>query len=71
MAVAVEDVKMWVTLNGVGHALAWETGGWYYLACGKASPNGEKSTTTPKSICRRCRERLTEAAPAHTWDEHR
>lgn len=58
MGVAIEEVKQWLTLRGVGHAVAELNRGWSYTACGSIVSCDPDSTIPPKRICKRCREAL-------------
>lgn len=58
MSVAIEQVKHWLKLCGVGHAVAEVRSGWSYTACNKMISGDPTGTTPPRRICKRCRERL-------------
>lgn len=63
VAVTVEEVKMWATYKGVGHAVACANGYWVSTAC-NIFANFDQTTDRPKRICRKCRARLRDAVPA-------
>lgn len=58
MSVAIEHVKQWLELSGVGHAVAEVSHGWSYTACGSLVTGDPTSTPPPKRICKKCREAL-------------
>lgn len=64
MAVAIDEVLMWLSLDGFGHALA-STGAasWHFTLCGKFTPDGELAIKVPGWICPQCIQRLSESAP--------
>ena len=62
MAVAVEQVPVWMIDRGIGHAVAGPGigSGWAHWACGTMTPFGEGDLVrvTPSKICKKCREAL-------------
>lgn len=59
MSIKVEQVKHWLTISGVSHAVAEVNSGWSYLACRKMiTCDPDESTGLPKRICKKCREAL-------------
>lgn len=59
MSVAIEQVKHWLTLRGVSHAVAEVNQGWSYTACGSmVTCEPDDNTLPPKRICKKCRESL-------------
>jgi hypothetical protein len=61
MPTAIEDVPMWLPLQGRGHAVELRQHGWYLTACGIFTPNGPPSPERPRRICSKCRQRLATA----------
>jgi hypothetical protein len=61
MSVTVEQVPVWLILDGIGHAVQGTNCGWFQTGCGTLTPGGTEQKEVPKRICRRCRERLKEA----------
>lgn len=55
MSVAIEQVKHWLVLRGIGHAVSELNRGWSYTACGSIVSGDPDSTLPPKRICKKCR----------------
>ncbi len=62
--IKIEEVPVWLIMQGVGHIVAWSTSGWHYTACRKYTPSGEKITEIPKRKCRACMEMLDKLKPS-------
>lgn len=60
MTVAIEEVRKWLILGGIGHVLVQSYSGWHYSPH-NMTPNGEVVEDTPKRICRKCRAALKTA----------
>ena len=58
MTVAIEDVPMWVVMNGIGHVVASGSCPCFTI-CSHMMYAGEQ-TARPKRICKKCRARLKE-----------
>lgn len=57
------DVKKWLLLSMVGHALVMTKSGWHLTACGTFTPNGTVYDKLPRAICNKCKARLAYAYP--------
>jgi hypothetical protein len=55
--VTLDQVKCWVVLGGIGHAVGHRQNHWYYTACGSLM-TGAGVSARPKRICQQCRRRL-------------
>lgn len=62
MTVQIKDVRCWLLLRGIGHAVASTCNGWHHVACGTLTPNGVLRKRKPTRICRKCRDALQ-----HGW----
>jgi len=60
MPVTVDQVKLWIICNGIGHAVASRNGSWAFTACGSLI-SGDGQESRPKRICRKCRVMLLQA----------
>jgi hypothetical protein len=66
MTDAIDDVKMWLILGSMGHAVESTRNGWAYTVCAVYTPNGTLTPEKPKRVCSCCRQRL---AMATAFDE--
>lgn len=63
MAVNINDVLMWLKIDGVGHALASSgPATWHYTLCRQLTPEGDLAIAPPTIICAECRRSLRHAA---------
>lgn len=61
----LNDVIGWLILSrNTGHVLTDTQHGWYATLCGTFTPNGTVTDQRPGRICRKCRERISQATIA-------